>query len=257
MNVIILQDTILNIGQGSFMDSTSLNQLNLPKDLEFIGLIAFRHCYSLSAVNISNTNPYFASEDGILFSKDLETIIRYPQAKTRTTYTVSNTVKTIGEDAFSSADNLTSIELGSGVTTIKTHAFYKMRSLQSIVIPNQVTTMELYAFRECSALESVVLGSGLTTIESYAFDAFVSLQSIIIPLGITAIRYGAFYNCNQLSQVYILRTLQDELITAGLFILTYTSSTLKINFPNQATVDAYKTAAYWVSYASKMQVGTP
>jgi len=257
MNIVVLPNTIVEIGNGGFMGATSLSQMNLPDFLESIGLNAFRHCYSLGAFNISEQNPYFVSIDGILFSKDQETILRYPEAKAGTSYTVPNTVKTIGEDAFSSADYLTSIDLGSGVTTIMTHAFYKMGSLESIVIPDQVTTMELYAFRECSALVSVTLGSGLSTIESYAFDACVSLESIIIPLNITAIRYGAFYNCNNLSSVYMLRTSQNELVTAGLFILTYTSNLLKIYFPNQLTVDVYKTAPYWVSYASKMQVGTP
>ena len=257
MNIIILQNTILEIGNGSFMGATSLSQMNLPDHLEFIGAAAFRLCNSLGEVNISDDNLYFISIDGILFSKDLETLIRYPQAKAGTSYILPNTVITIGEDAFSSADYLTSIDLGSVVTTIKTHAFFRMANLGSIVIPNQVTTLELYAFRECSALVSVMLGSGLSSIESYVFDGCVSLQSIIIPFNISAIRYGAFYNCNNLSQVYILRTSLDGMITAGLFMFTNTSSTMKINFPNQMTVDAYKTATIWVSYASKMQVGTP
>ncbi len=257
MNIIHLPETIIEIGNRSFMDASSLNHIYLPDRLEVIGPSAFRNCYSLEAIHVSELNQFFHSIDGVLFSKDLETLIQYPQAKSSTSYVVPDHVKIIGENAFSAANNLTSLDLGNGVTTIMTHAFYKMNGITSLVIPDQVTMIELYAFRECYSLESITLGSGLTSISSYLFDSCVSLSSIIIPYGVVSIGYGAFYYCTNLRSIYIVRTSLNGMITGGLFMFTNTPSNLVIYFPDQATVNDYKVAYLWSSYASKMQVGTP
>jgi uncharacterized repeat protein (TIGR02543 family) len=255
MNVIVLPETLIEISNHSFFYATSLTEIYIPRNVEKIGSVAFRYCYSLSSFIVSEDNPYYASLDGVIFNKDLSILVRYPQNKEGTTYTVPNVVDTIWEDAFSDADNLITIDLGIGVKTIKTHAFYHMSSLESIVIPDQVTTLELYAFRECSALISVTLGSGLTQIDAYVFNECVSLETIVIPFNITFIGYGAFYYCNSLSKIYITRTSLNGIIQGSLFMLAYTPSNLIIYLPDQQTLNDYKLADFWKSYASKMEIG--
>jgi hypothetical protein len=257
MNVIYLKETLTTISPRGFMGASSLNHITLPNRLTTIGINAFMECYSLASFLASEIHPSFKTIDGVLFSQDLERLIRYPLAKEDSSYIISNQVRVIGEYALSQVYSLTSIDLGSGVTTIMTHAFYGTYNLESLVIPDQVTTIELYAFRDCTGLEEVTLGSGITSISSYMFNNCSSLQSIIIPYGVTAIYYGAFYDCTSLRNIYIVRNSLHGLISGSLFMFFYTPSDMKINFPDQMTVDAYKTATFWSSYASKMQVGTP
>jgi len=257
MNVLVLPATLKEIANLSFMYASSLTEVYLPAHVELIGSIAFRFCYSLQSFNVSSDNPYFSSIDGVLFSKDLETLVRYPQNKIGTSYIVPNHVKTIGEDAFSDADNLLSLELGSGVEVIRTHAFFHMSQLASIIIPNQVVTMELYAFRDCTALSSVTIGTGLSSLDAYVFNGCSSLEMIIIPFNITFIGYGAFYDCFNLREIYIVRTSLNGIIQGSLFMLAYTSSNLVIYLPDQQTLNDYKLADFWKSYASKMAIGQP
>ncbi len=254
MNTLYLPKTLTSIGRFAFMNATSLSSITLPDYLSSIGSNAFRHCHSLSEFIVSSNNLHFKALDGILFSYDLTTLIKYPQAKTGSHYTVPQQVLIIEEDAFSSVTELISIDLGSGVTTIKSHAFYQASALASIVIPNQVTTIELYAFRDAYALASVTLGTGITEISAYMFNGCVSLEEITIPYNISFIAYGAFYDCINLKRIYITRTFLDGLILGSLFMFTNTSPTMIIYFVNQATLDAYKVAYYWSSYKAKMQV---
>jgi uncharacterized repeat protein (TIGR02543 family) len=249
--------TITTIGSRAFMNATSLKDVYLSTHVETLGNAIFRHTFALEAFHMIGEGTHYSVIDGVLFSHDLETLWRYPQAKIGTIYHVPYHVKTIEEDAFSGSQYLTAIDLGTGVTSIKDHAFYGMVSLKTIIIPDQVTTMGIYVFRDCIALEDITLGSGLTEINAYLFDGCVSLTSIVIPYSITFIGYGAFYSCMSLASIYIVRTSMNGMITGALFMFMYTSSQLQIYFPDTTTRDAYKVAYYWSSYASKMTVGTP
>lgn len=257
MNSITLPYTLKHIGNRAFMYASSLKTIHFPDHLESIGQNVFRFCYALESITVSIASVNFKSIDGVLFNYDMTKLLRYPQQKDMTTYHIPSSVKTIEEDAFSDADNLVSLDLGTGVTLIKSHAFFRMSALKTIVIPNQVETIELYAFRECSALESIILGLGLSEIPSYFCDACVSLKEIIIPYQILAIRYGAFNDCINLTHIYILRTSLNGLITGGLYMFTNTPSTMRIYFADQMTLNDYTVAYYWSSYASKMLVGSP
>lgn len=257
MTSIHLPNTITHINQMGFIYAHGLKTIHLPISLTYIGPSAFRFCYDLEAITVDSEHLYFESIEGVLFSKDLDTLIRYPQKKNNTSYDIPNFVETIAEDAFSSANNLTSIDLGTGVKTIKSHAFFRTNHITAIVISDQVTTIELYAFRQSYALSSVTLGSGLTQISSYMFEGCVSLETIVIPDNINAIGYGAFYDCTNLKEVFIRRTTINDPITGGIFMFTNTHTTLKIYFADAIALNYYKTAPIWLSYASKMYLGNP
>jgi len=84
----------------------------------------------------------------------------------------------IGNNAFSSCESLTSITIPSGVTSIGISAFDNCDSLTSVTIPSGVTRIEASAFVFCRSLASVTIGSGVTSIGNYAFDECDSLTSV-------------------------------------------------------------------------------
>jgi hypothetical protein len=83
---------------------------------------------------VSNGNTAYASDDGVLFDKSKETIIAYPGGKTESSYTIPNSVTTIGDLAFQNCSNLISITIPSSATTIGNVAFEGCSSLRNVVV---------------------------------------------------------------------------------------------------------------------------
>lgn len=134
------------------------------------------------------------------------------------------------------------------------------------------TSMGNSAFSNCSNLTSVIIPSGVTKVTSFGFENCSSLTSITIPEGVTNIEYGGFLNCNSLTSLVMPSTityfggssLKDCSSLTSLTILATTppstlgTDALKntnncIIYVPSESVNAYKTANKWSSYASRIQ----
>jgi len=254
MSHVDLPTTLIEIGHFAFLDAYHLERFVMYWRVNKIGNSAFRSCYALTEIDMFGSSDHYSAVDGILYTSDYKTIVRYPIGKTGVKdYVLPDYVETIETDAFSEV-SFTSFTFGSGIKTIKSHAFYRTKDIEHLSVPDHVTTIEYYAFREFASLKSITLGNGITEISSYVFDSCVSLESITIPFSVAFIGYGAFYFCSNLNHVYILRSSFDSLIVGSLFMFANTPSSMKINFIDTLTLELYKTAYHWSSYQSKMQV---
>ena len=87
------------------------------------------------------------------------------------TYNGTNcSVTSIGNDAFSWCESLTSVEIPNSVATIGDSAFSYCYNLASVEIQEGVTAIGNYAFEYCNSLTSVVIPNSVTTIGNYAFS---------------------------------------------------------------------------------------
>ena len=152
---ITLPDSLTSIGDEAFYGCSSLESITLPSGVTSIGESAFSGCSSLKSIDVSGDNAYYTSVDGILFNKDLTTIVSFPQGYELKEYT-----------------------LPSGVTSIGYRAFGGCSSLENITLPDSVTSIGKSAFRCCSSLQSITIPSGATSIGRGAFSLCKSLQSI-------------------------------------------------------------------------------
>jgi len=120
--------------------------------------------------------------DGVLFNKNQTTlIVAFPKCLSEVTYTIPNTVTSIGILAFFGCDNLTDIAISSGVTNIGNGAFAECASLTNITLPNNVASIGMYAFNGCASLESINMPANLTSIGEEAFgNCSVTLVSSVI-----------------------------------------------------------------------------
>lgn len=146
------------------------------------------------------------------------------------------------------ATNITA-DMLKGVTSIGDNAFYNYTSLTSITIPSGVTSIGQSAFFNSTSLTSVTIPNSVTSIGSQAFSYCSSLTSITISNSVTLIGEQAFYNCTSLTSVTVKATTPPTL-RSGVFSGTHSS--LVIYVPAES-VDAYKAASGWSTYADKIQ----
>ena len=112
-------------------------------------------------------------------------------------------VTSIGERAFESCEDLSSITIPNSVTSIEYFAFYRCLSLTNITIPNSVTSIGDLAFRECTSLASITIPDSVTSIGDNAFAGCTSLSSITIGNSVTSIGNSAFSQCTSLTSITI------------------------------------------------------
>ena len=156
--------------------------------------------YNLDATNQTAEVTYKSVED--LFQYNSDWGITTATIPSSVEYeSVSYSVTSIGESAFSGCSGLTSVTIPNSVTSIGNGAFYECSSLTSITIPNSVTSIEDWAFYECSSLTSITIPNSVTNIGDEAFESCSGLTSIEIPNSVTNIGTYAFYGCSDLTSV--------------------------------------------------------
>ena len=196
---------LTSIDGYAFNGCTSLTSITIPDSVTGIGGSAFHGCTSLVSIIVDSNNENYASIDGNLYSKDGTTLIQYAVGKTDTSFTIPDSVTSIGDQAFYGCTSLASVTFGenSQLTSIGGQAFFRCTSLTSITIPDSVTSIDYHAFCDCWNLASVTLGenSELQSIEMGTFMDCFNLQHIFIPGSVHRIGVDAFANCFGLTSV--------------------------------------------------------
>jgi len=117
-----LPNGLKQIGSFSF-GCSSIRRLDIPASVTSIHTYFCRSSEYLFEININENNKTYSSIDGVLFDKEAETLLRYPEGKTDKSYTVPETVTAIKSDAFFNA-SFDSITIPSTVVLIEPGAFY-------------------------------------------------------------------------------------------------------------------------------------
>src|SRR5262249_29897054 len=142
------------IGDYAFNDCSSLTTVLIPNSVISIRIDSFWGCTNLTAINVGTNNPVYSSVNGVLFDKGQTRLIEYPEGKVGS-YSIPNSVTSIGDYAFWGCTGLTGVTIGHGVTTIGDHAFWGCTGLISVLIPNSVTWMYGDVFGDCSRLVAI------------------------------------------------------------------------------------------------------
>ncbi len=112
-------------------------------------------------------------------------------------------VTRIGDSAFESRANLTSVTIGNNVTNIGTRAFLGCSSLASVTIPNGLISIGAAAFFNCFNLTNVSIPNTVTSIGNSAFAGCNGLTSVSIPSSVTNIGDSAFGGCASLAAITV------------------------------------------------------
>lgn len=124
------------------------------------------------AIHVHEDNPHFCSVDGVLFSKDMTRLIRYPCGKKEEEYIVPETVVIIENSAFDC--NV---------------------YLKSIVLPKSLKRIESFAFGRCNSLVNINLPKGLEYIGDECFYCSNTIHRLVIPETVPFIYSSIIDNC--------------------------------------------------------------
>ena len=145
-----LPDTITEIRGQAFKNDISLVEVNIPKNLKYLGGGSFYNCRSIKSISL-------------------------PDTLTR-----------MGGEVFYKATSLEYVKLPINLIEIRGNSFEYCISLKKIEIPDNVVRIGGHAFYGDDKLEEVLISENslLTRIGSSAFRRCVNLTSITLPMGV-------------------------------------------------------------------------
>ena len=239
---VTIPDSVKVIKEYAFAFCYHLTSINIPDSVEIIEDNVSNSCTSLSNIIVSDNNPAFCYEDGILFSKD-KTRLFFGFGTKEGKYSIPDGVTTIADNSFVSS-LFTEIFIPDSVTSIGQGAFSQCTNLSDIivsdnntsytsdngilftkdmteligypvqksgeyVVPDSVEKIASYAFSDCKKLISVTLPDSLKKIEESAFSRCYGLTSVTIPEGVTDIEMWAFGSCENITTVIIPESVKN------------------------------------------------
>lgn len=153
--VTIEEGKLKSIPGTGILNCSAFKTLNLPSNVESIGVLMGSK--SLANINVAPKNTFLKSVDGVVYSADGKTLIKYPQCKQAEKF-----------------------EVPAEVTTIRDNAFYEVKGVGKIYIPLTVETIGEMAF----AYSNVVIDyAGATVPEKFkpAFAGRTVYTKLIAP----------------------------------------------------------------------------
>ena len=266
---VTIPNSVTSIGSSAFGGCRSLTYVKIGYSVTSIGSSVFNNCSSLTYITVDSYNNVYSSLNGVLFNKNKTTLICYPAGITAASYTIPDSVTSIGDSAFSSCGKLNSVTIPDSVTSIGGTVFSNCSSLNkvnitdlaawcnidfgssdsnplyyaknlyingilatNITIPDSITKIKDFVFSGCSSLTYITIPDNVISIGVYAFNNCSSLTSVTIPDSVISIEYGAFQYCGALTTI----TIPNNVISIGVSAFENCSSLTSITIPNSVTI---------------------
>lgn len=201
-----LNEGLETVGDGLFYGCKGLKLIEIPASVTTFGKDMFIGCTSLNELVIDENNPEYASVDGVLYSKDLKTLILYMPGREGEAFEIPSNVVRIEAYAFYSNEGLKSIAVPETVKEIGEYAFANAK-ITSISLPSSIGSVPARAFYNCASLKEINLSAEIESIGDYAFYG-IGIEEYTIPEHITQMGKYAFAKCEKLKTLVIPSTLK-------------------------------------------------
>ena len=210
------------VSASAFSGCESLEEITLPKQIQWIGMQAFEHCYNLKEIVIPEGVERIG-QMAFQHCRSLESI-QFPDS-----------LETIEYIAFIGCKSLKSVELPKNLKTVGQSIMKDCTSLERIEIPGSLKVINECAFSGCTALKEVVILSGTQEITNLSFENCASLERIVIPPTVRRIDTTAFEGCGDVT-IYT---------TYGTYAQNYAANNEVSYVPEEHVGDVYTAQEDW------------
>ncbi len=236
---LVIPAHVTTIDTNAFTRCVSLASVQIPASVTEIGKYAFYGCTAMTGFQVDAANTAYCDLDGVLATKDMTTILEYPDSYPAAAYTIP-----------------------ACVSVINGQAFAECVTLESIVIPETVTSIGDLAFDECPNLQSAAILANTDRIGKYTFYACPKLSEITLTKSVRTIGFRAFTSLAETTEVYYLGSELDwnaitfehtnDGLTEGNLHFAETSPALPLgDLSDDGTVDASDAAMLLVAAAAQ------
>lgn len=245
---VIIPDTVTALESCAF-NNCSFNELYIGKGVERIYSTnskapAFYNTRNLKSITVSPDNQFFCNdENGVIYTKDMKSLLLYPQGSTMETFTVPSSVEIIASpfgtiEAGGAITNLKVLNISENVKEISS-TFKYATSLEEINVSESnyyyssnehgmlfdknktvlvcvpaACNISNYAipntvtdignaFYSCDKIENVTMSDSVTSWSLEAFSGCQSLKTIKLSSGLINIPTKAFQSCRNLESIII------------------------------------------------------
>lgn len=183
---LIIGDGITEIADFAFDDYSNLESVDIGRDVSKIGSLAFSGtdelysggCPKLSTILVDPKNKWYKTVDNVLYTHDMQTLVKYAPAKDNLYHEIDSRVCHIGEYAFKDLSLLKCLKVGSNCVSVGKLAFLNALSLCHVYFADSVTSfperfpfVEIFGYeRPCRISELVIGGSRDSFIQKYCND---------------------------------------------------------------------------------------
>lgn len=252
---LIIPDSVTMLSSSIFEWNYDLKKLTLGSGVSNINNDMFMGATKLEEVIVSDNNPTYCSVDGVVYDKDVKTMVVFPRAK-KGAYTVPDTVTDIDCLVDNIAYYDVQLDLGNSDTgyAVEDGVIYNAdktviygcdrTKTGKYVMPNTVTTINEGAFQK-SSFSEVVVSENVSEIVYAAFSYSMELEKVVLPENLKAIEWGAFSECEKLTEADLPSNLEqlDE-------VAFYKTGITEVTIPGSVTEVGY--SAYKESKVEKL-----
>lgn len=251
LSSIMLSSSIKKIESATLSYCVNLRSLSLSKAVESISQHALNNCSSLQSITVDEENENFCSYNGVLYSKDMKTIVLYPRGLQSEEYYIADGVEVIYSRAFADCSKIQKVYVPSSVNEVGSYAFNRS-SVSVLNLPNTIEKIGEYAFSSCGSISSLVIPNSTTRIENGMASYCDNIAYLRIPQSIEYIGLSAFAGCKSLGEIECwVKNIGDvDFYTSSAFNEVQAFENIKSDCTwhvQEGCADAYKSQPWWVT----------
>lgn len=204
---VYIPEGITALSEDCLSSFDHISVIHLPSTLETVTARSFGYL-PIEEVVVHPDNQLLCSVNGVLYSKDLSTIIYYPKNRSTEGFTTPDSVITIKSGAFAGVKNLRYFTATQNVTTLEKGCFTNA-SVENVDLSvcHRLYTIPSLCFTLCRSLKTVLLPHNLKAIKKLAFDVTSTITELELPDSIEKLGRNALSR-NSLQKIKLPKNLE-------------------------------------------------